>query len=280
MRNRTLLSTLTAFVFAAFIVDVAQATQKTWQGFSGNLNATWDNDGSKWSPAGVPTASDDVVFPANGGTSYVVTVSGSRACQFMQVPVACNIDLPSGDTLTVGNSDGQSSSIAGLITLAGSSVLAFANSHTLQPLSAVSGTVSLEDSGVDIRIADTETLTNQITIQGEGQILEQSGAGAAFFLNGAGGFLVANGAGVLEIGPRVSLVAGSGTFQVSSNSNAVLRFTGGYATSPPSMTSPVLVALGTLDCVSSFYTQGALTFSSGKIQVAANKAFAVNQAAP
>ena len=123
MRNRAFLSTLTAFVMAAFVVDAAQAATKTWQASGGVMGGSW-NDPAHWS-GGVPTpGSDDVVFPANSisaGTQYTVTVNLSNAeVQFMDVHSDCNLDLNS-NTFKVGTADGQTSNIAAQILLANAS---------------------------------------------------------------------------------------------------------------------------------------------------------------
>jgi len=284
MRNRAFLSTLTAFVMAAFVVDAAQAATKTWQASGGVMGGSW-NDPAHWS-GGVPTpGSDDVVFPANSisaGTQYTVTVNVSNAeVQFMDVHSDCNLDLNS-NTFKVGTADGQTSNIAAQILLANASEnLQFNFSHTLAPKtingSPVYGTISGQNNSAQIRIGNGKQLTNQIVIEGALQIVPVSGS--SYFQNdGSGAIVRANfSGGVLEVSPGNDLVAGSGRFQVTS-SNATLRFSDGYTAMPPSsMTGQITVSAGTLDIQAGFYSAGQLSFTGGLIQVAAGLSFKASQ---
>jgi len=254
MRNRTLFSALTAFVLPAFIAGGAQAADKTWDGSQGN--GSW-NDGQNWTPAGVPTSTDDVEFPALSGT-YTVTMDPAVGnCQYLTMNANATLSITGGNVLRIHDNTSTNSQIAGNIVLAGSgSILRIMNDHTFAPKSGVLGFVSGQHDLAKIEIVSGKTFTNQINIQGALQIVPESGSGT--FVNGSGGVVNANNntssQETLLIDPG-TLGAGAGTFKVSLD-GSVLRFLDGNA----SLTGDFLALAGTLDFQATVATSGGLCF--------------------
>ena len=97
-----------------------------WVGGTGN----WDTTTTNWSAtsggaggASVPTTADNVIFDANSGTNFTVTINtASRACLDLTITGVSGMTLAGTQTLTVaGNvslpSTGLTSTYSGTMTL-------------------------------------------------------------------------------------------------------------------------------------------------------------------
>src|SRR3954470_21531877 len=69
---------------------------KSW---AAAVGGTWD-DGTKWSPAGAPTAADDVCITVAG--SYTVTMTGARSANSLQVGASSGAGAAQFSLLGVG----------------------------------------------------------------------------------------------------------------------------------------------------------------------------------
>lgn len=81
----------------AIVVTVGSGSTKTWVGLGNGGTGTDLNDGTKWSPAGVPSACDDVVIPVTSGPQ--LTMSGNLTIKSLSFTLAGNTWTP---TLSVG----------------------------------------------------------------------------------------------------------------------------------------------------------------------------------
>lgn len=274
LRLRTALAILLA------VAAPCSATVKNWIGAT-DSTGVWDNDGSKWSPAGTPTAAHDVVFPVGSGSSYKVEISINATAGSVTLPSTVTLEIRASKRLEVGyvdvdgviivKSGGRlelnacaTSSNDGLIDLvqASATIRISAETHTINGSGSILGRLD----SVAIQLSSGAALTNQTTIGGSLKIEPVAGATGTCFSNSTGG-VVATAGGTLLVNSHV-LGSGSGEWRVT-GSGATLEFDCGST----SLSGNFTVSAGTLKIDASVCTSGNLTFSGGKIQVAAGKSF-------
>jgi len=276
MRNRTFLSTLTAFVFAAFIVDAAMAgTTKYFRPSTSSGN--WNDDSLTtgiWFDAAV--GGNRVSRPAEDDRAVILT---NKTCSVNVNAVADTIDVQSGAvldissavTLSLDNDNGPSSNsvVDGDVLLSNASaILEFKDaSHSINNGGAGNRRIYGTSNTAQILVSSAIT----ITLASGGNV-----AGSLEFRAGSGtltnnGFVNANRANASD--DTLSLYSGtfngSGTYEVTLAS-ATLHFLSGVTATSMSAAF-VLNAAGTLDIDDSVCTTGNLTFSAGTIDVAAGK---------
>jgi hypothetical protein len=255
----------TAAIFAAMMLcaPVTFAAIE-WNG-DGN-NEDW-SDADNWDSDSVPTSSDDVVFP-DAESPYTVSMDGSGGgdpkgyARTITVSEDCTLDIEDDTVLEIGDDDGRSSTINGVVRLvADGSVLRFMYSHTVSG----SGSITGLHSDAELQITTTETLISTTTINGCLTILPVGGAGTTFTNNGVVDASTASS--TLEIYPT-ALGAGSGDWRVTA-SGATLWFRVGST----SLTGDVAVSDGTLDIDENVETSGDLSQTGGVINVEAGNYF-------
>ena len=201
-------------------------------------------------------------------SGQTVTLKEDVTHCYMDVAGTLNIDP--GVTLTLDGNGGATSTINGTVNLKADdgppdfATLALVdNDHTLTG----SGSIVGANSGCEIGLGSNNLdLDSQITISGALRITDAGGATSTSFSNN--GKVHANVASqTIELAVD-SLGAPIGDWEVSA-ANAVLKFSVGSVW----MFGNFTVSAGTLDVDATVDTWANLTFTGGKIDVAANRMF-------
>lgn len=164
---------LLQFILLLFVLVSSASAQKTWT--NGNASGIWEDD-DNWSPAGVPTESDPVIFD---GTS-------TDDCFVTSVALAATVTVSSSYTGTLEIADGASLTCSGNFSTAGATSFTFVINgefYTGQ-LTATAGIINA--SGADVFECDAD-------------------------IGGTGGFNI-NGSTFTAPSGQMTVVLGSGTF--------------------------------------------------------------------
>lgn len=257
--KRTILTTA-AICAALLLASGANATTYYFhwdsvgsQNFDDANNWYTDGCSSPSTPGAVPTGNDRAVI-CSGQICNVTASAGVDT-----VEVCGTLNIQAGYTLAMDNGSTSNSVVDGTINLLGSgSTLSFTSAnHSVSGDGAIDGR---HDSAV-IAIASGYTLTSEITIQGNCQIVPVSGSSTIFINDG---IVHANNAGTLEVAPD-SIGDSSGAWCVSTSASAVLKISTGSAAKHD---GDICVSNGTLDINNTFTTAGSLCFAGGTIDVA------------
>lgn len=281
MRIRTLLSNLTAFAFAAFIVDAALAVDKTWIGPNGAGNVAggnW-NTPAYWDTGSVPTSADRAVFPAGGGgVAYTVTIDIQPAvAQRLDVHAQCTLSIGANKRLELGSADGQTSDIDGQILLtSSSSALRFMFDHTVRPKSASGSPGVIVGQDPSAKIDDDPSNASTLTLAMNSSALPVISGCLTIdcsFVNN--GLVDANGACVFTL--LSGAMTGNGEYRIS-GANATLNFAPGVTAT--SLNTYFNIQAGTLDVDTNVQTSpsgggntGQMRFVGGSILVDAGMYF-------
>lgn len=274
------LTTAALVVAAMFIVDAAMAETGTYMSIS---NGDWDNpniwkvDTNNNGTYDVDPATAKPTEDNRVQIGHRVNVTGDEAADTLDVSSAGILDIELGNTLILDNDDDPTndSLIDGTVNLegAGSRLLFIDTNHTID-FTSTKGTIAGASDTARIEIgAGNPTVTNKVNIEGALEIR----AGAGTFRNGSTGVVNAN----REATPwKLTIYSGTfdgtGTYEVSTNSSAVLLFRAGITAN--GLTGPFTVSNGTLDIRDDdVKTEGHLTLSgSGKIDVDDTAKFTAN----
>lgn len=102
------------FMLALFLSSFNSSSnaQKTWIGAGAGGAGTDFNTGSNWSPAGVPTATDDVIIAITAGTSTTISLSANASIRNLTYTITGNNRTAGvyvgGNTLTVNGTTSMS----------------------------------------------------------------------------------------------------------------------------------------------------------------------------
>ena len=206
---------------------------KTW---ANPVSGNW-SDPSNWSPAGVPTSSNDVCIKAAG--SYTITVDAGASAGTLQLIGSTGtqtLDVAAGESLSInGNSSVGKHGVVSMEDDNNVSSL-YLNGHTLTNTGTL--TVDAATGGDYAYLASTGTLFNAGTVQVAGALALNS----ATFTNGVGG--------------SVSVASGG-------------AFTGGTFVQAGGSNSGVAIAPSTLEAGgtgSAAFTAEGLTVQGGPVQ--------------
>lgn len=220
MQRNTLLTLFATAVFGIVMANPVNAADSTWHGSEG----TGWNDPDNWS-RGVPGSGDTATIPdvANDplidssvtvgtliiNTGAVVTVTGGFS------PVTLTLD-----GTTAHDIDGD------LVLSNGTAALKFSASVTVDGEGAIIG----EHNGAKFQIEGGDTVTNEMSVQGQMAIETDGGSGNGTFLNGSTGIVLANADGegsdailLLASGLTIDDVSGA-KWKAKSDSDSVLEF--------------------------------------------------------
>jgi hypothetical protein len=260
MKSRIL---TTAAVFAAMLILSPTSAGVTTQ-FTGNNDNDW-NDAGNWDN-GIPTEADRAVIP----DTKTCNVDTSPAyADTIEVEEGGTLNIPTSTILVLDNDNGPTANsvVNGTVNLQSSGAIL----RLIEEDHAISGagTIVGADPAAKIEIGtggSSPRLTSTTTIEGTLQIVN-----GTFFNNGTVEANATTQNYVLEIYPDV--LGGSGYWNVTTNAYAELWF----RTGSTSLTGQFMVSNGTLDVDDHVETTNNLTFSGGKIEVAANKRFVANK---
>ena len=256
-------------VAAMFIVDAASAETGTYISKSNGAWSTvtiWkvdtDNNGTvDVDPATVkPTEINRVQI------GHIVDVTGNEAADTLDVTSSGVLNIQANKTLTLDNDDAPTdhSLIDGTVNLEGDlSVLEFIDTdHTIDFVST-KGTIAGASNTASISIGTgNPTVTNKVIIEGALEIRAASGK----LTNDTGGFVRANrSATPWTLTLYDGTFDGAGTYEVSTNSSAVLKFRAGVTAT--GLTGAVTVSNGTLEVDANVTTTGNVVQTGGTIDV-------------
>lgn len=219
-----------------------------------------------------PRVVADCACDINVPQGTLVTIVGDLTANCMKVDGTL---LIASGTVTLTGNGCATSKIDGTVILQRTAPLIFGslafttNDHVLKGDGAIVG----QDNVTRIQVSGGLTLTSDITIAGALQIH----AGAGTFKNTG---LVQADDGTAN---SDTLVLASGTYTGSgewkaASADAFLRF--GFAVTATKLTGDFTVSRGTLDIDADVCTTGNLTFTGGKIDVAAGKSFKAGGSCP
>ena len=218
----------------------AQAAPKAW---NGSVNIQWNNP-ANWTPAGIPTAADDVTI-AVAGTVRIANVGGVTTDGVASsVTITANVTLErrNGRLLTVTNgiTINSSSAVSINVPFTAASLTQSGSGTTNLTVTALSGTTpqvaTVDVTGGTLSLAGMNSLvTSGLVTVGTGATLARQGAGT---LTAGGGVTVNGGTmtfaanGGLSAGGTVSLTAGSISFAGGGGltSTAPVNLSGGSMT--------------------------------------------------
>lgn len=224
----------------------------TWVGAN---NASWTT-ASSWSPASVPTGTDDVIFPDPAfGASINVGISGNAYCKSMTVNTAL------GDYYFYGGSG--TLNIAGSLTVANSN--AYFDVNVISFYSTTTGN-TITTNGCDL---DYLNNSNQIQFNGAGGTWTLgsgiSNFGAISLITGTlnlGGYSITGGKFISGSGNTRSLTTGVNTINLSDPAPWVVNNAGnGLTLSITSSTINFSFRSPTVD-LGDGHNYGALTFTN------------------
>src|SRR5580658_5003265 len=211
----------TARSFGAQPLARPLTTADNWLGGPGN----WSNVGL-WSTGAIPVASNDV-FINNSSPVSEVQLDVSATIDNLTVGSTSSLDFANGVSLTVGASGGNTISNAGTISLnsSGGGAYLIIGSANVTLSGGGAGTPSMltmsnSSSNIIEGAVSTDTLTNQETIQGSGNI-----GGASLKLVNSG-TINANQNVALTVEPTSGGLTNSGTMEASNAGTLVVEASG------------------------------------------------------
>jgi hypothetical protein len=187
-----------AFLAVALAAPRAHAVAKTW---NGSVNIQW-NVSNNWTPAGVPTATDDVTINVAGTVRISNNaVAADAVAASLTIGAAVILDRRNGHILTVTNG----------ITVNSPSDVSIQVPFTAASLSkSGAGNLTLNGTALNVttpQVASVNVTGGTHTMNG-GNPLTTSGAVSV----SGGATLARNGAGFLNVGGAVSVDGGTMTF--------------------------------------------------------------------
>lgn len=157
---RKLISALTAFVMAAFIVDSAWA-QRTWDGGGGN--GLW-NTPANWSGDTLPTSADAVIFPAMGGPYTVTMDANPGSCLYLDMHANATLSINASRRLDIYDNGSNNSVIDGQVQLAGSgATLRLNGSTTVTPKTSAAHRIVIRGQHNDA-VIDSDNGSRTLTL--------------------------------------------------------------------------------------------------------------------
>ena len=191
------------------VAPTAQAVPKAW---NGSVNIQWNN-AANWTPAGIPTAADDVTIPI-AGTVRVANVGAITADA-----VANTVTITAAGAVTVDRRNLRLLTVTNGITVNSSAAVAISVPFTAASLTqSGSGTTTLNGTalgGTVPQVATVSVTAGNLTLNG-GSPLSTSGLVTV----GAGATLTRNNAGTLDAGGGVSVSGGTMTFGAGGGLNS------------------------------------------------------------
>ncbi|MCH7703004.1 MAG: hypothetical protein IID37_15080 [Planctomycetes bacterium] len=234
----------------------ASGASGDWDDGLGGLN--WDSNAActDGNP-GVPTAADRAIIQSGKTCNVDVTTA---AADSLNVESGATLNIQAGKKLTIDDTAGSSTTIAGTLNLQGaSSELAFIdNSQTIDGAGKIVG----QHNAAKITVALSTTLTSDSTIEGNLQI-----TGLGDFVNT--GTVQASVAGILAITAKSIEDDSTALWKISGSSGAILKINVSDPTSAVLDGDFEIFDDGKLEVDSEgFTTTGTLDWRGGKIDVA------------